>query len=216
MELLSDLNILALYPSGFFLVFLSLFVIYWVLSIIGGLDQNFGFDLDIDGDVQAQGMLSGLLISFGFSKVPLSIGLTFASFIGFIICSFIQINILGLFFTYNAEFNPYNIIYLSVSTIVVFVSLFAALWLAGKAIKPLIPLFDDEGKNMDVEYIGLKAKVRSSKVTNTFGEVILEEGLNEHILTVYSNESNIGKNDEVIIVDYNKEIKRYLVKKELI
>jgi hypothetical protein len=213
MELSSDLNILTLYPSGLFLVFLCLFVIYWIFSVIGGLDQSFGMDFDGDIDIETSGVFSSLMVSYGLSKVPLSIGLTITSFIGFVISSLLQLNVLGMFFNYSAEFNPYDLVYIGASTIVVVVSLFASLWLAGKFVKPLIPLFDDSEKNMDIDYIGLEAKVRSSKVSDTFGEILLVDGFNEHILTVCSSEEGIVKNDQVVIISYDEKIKRYLVQK---
>ena len=82
-------------------------------------------------------------------------------------------------------------------------------------VKPLVPIFNTDNKIQEFDYIGSLGKVRSAEVTDTFGDVKIENEDLEYVITVYKKEDSeeIVYGDQVKIIDYNEESKRYLVEK---
>lgn len=207
-------NILTYYPTGFFLFLFCLLSIYWIISIVGVVDQNLGFDLDIE--TEEVNYFTNLFITMGLSKVPLSIGLTFATFYGVFISGLLQIQGLGLLYNFTDNFSPWNLSYLILSTVIFIISFYSSLWLAGKTVKPMTSLFNEDNKSLNFEYIGSEGTVRSSTVTKTFGDVVILNKENEYVITVYLadyDDTKVVRGDKVRVILFNEETKRYLIQK---
>jgi len=211
---LSEISVITLYPTGFFLVVFCSLVFFWILSFFSGLDHNFGIDLGTD--LGSDGFFPNTIVSLGFSKVPLSIGLTFVSFYGIVISGVLQLHLLSMFFSFDSAFSAFNPIYLGVSSIVFVFSLAASLWLGGLTVRPLAKYFDNSEAQKDIDYIGKEGKVKTKTITPTFGEVSVFVEHSEFLIKVYSEENeNIAYNDVVNIIYYNESINKYLVTKKL-
>lgn len=195
------------FPTNIMSVMFVILFCLLLVSFLSGLDQDLGIDLDIDDNVDMS-ILGKIFIATGLSKTPLVIGLAITSFIGLGISYFLQFTLLSFIFSFEGFFR--YLIGIPFFFIVFTISLYAA----GLLCRPLEGLFDINSTRAVMNYIGQKGIVKTLSVVKDYGEVEIVTEQHTYRIDVYSDESEIIKQDDnVIVVSYNAEKNRYFVKK---
>ncbi|KLV08935.1 hypothetical protein ABT56_01650 [Photobacterium aquae] len=188
------------------IVFFAPFCIFSLLMIIDLMfDLSDGSLGDTDAvDVDA-GWATRLFLPPIVSQVPIFIALTITTFFATIIAYYLEIYLFGIL--------PESFSYL-VTIPSLFVVFYSALYIAALTLKPLAVVFDTNKAFVTINYEGMRATVRSSKVSSEKGEVVLYQGASEIQLDVYScGDEDINYGDEVIIVAKHPDENKFLVAK---
>lgn len=183
---------------------------YWLVAAIGifsidCLDMH--FDVDIDGitpDVPANG-LGGLLMKFGFDKVPMTLIISLISLIGW------AISYLSTRYLLNHFSNDSNTYYI-VSTVLFIVVLIISILLTAWVIKPLRPFFSKLNGNNHRTLLGQIVEIRTGSVSSIKGEALYEDGGAGLILQVRADERNqFRRGDKVVLLSYDATNNSYEV-----
>lgn len=194
------------FPTAIFTFFLLLFMLFWLIAVLGfvEIDALDLPDIDLDTDHATPDAISGLIMKFGLHGVPITITLSILSLLGWFI-SYYAIYFLGGFLGDGLIRFVYGL--------VVFIStLYVAAKLTSIIIRPLKPLFKKMEQSTEKLVLGQTAVVRTSRVDNSFGEAILEDGGAGLILKIRStNDDKFKKNDRVVLLEYVKDQNAYRV-----
>lgn len=207
------LRIILSFPTLIYTVLLAVMVFLWLLTLLGMLDIDaLDFDLDFDGGVEidlnldnptAEG-LAGFLVAWGLTGVPLTITITVFSLIGWLLSYF------AVYFLFG--FIPSGLF----QTLAGIGLLLGTAWLAilatAQLIKPLKPLFKKAQTEVRKYVLGQIGVVRTSRVTDTFGEATLDDGGAGLLLRVRAEvPNNLKKGDRVAMIEYDHNSGTYLV-----
>lgn len=194
------------FPTVIFTFFLLLFMLFWLVAVLGlvEIDALDLPDLDMDVDHASPDAIAGLIMKFGLHGVPITITLSILTLFGWFI-SYYAVYFLGdllgdgIFrFIYGAG--------------VFIVALLMATKITSFLIRPLKPLFKKMEQSTDKLVLGQIAVVRTSRVDDTFGEAVLEDGGAGLILKVRATNGNtFKKNDRVVLLEYIEEKNAYRV-----
>ena len=198
---------LTMFPTAILSFLLCLGFAMMIISILSGMEIDFDLDTDIDGNNTSVAIGKVMVIS-GLSKIPLMIGLTVTFFFSTIISYFGQ----TLIFSF---IEPGSLIAYIVGTVLLLLSFFISLFIAGFLLKPLEGLFDQNATRATFDFINKKCTVTSLSVSETFGEALVKDGSSEYLINVHSDDE-LKKGDIAIIIkedDYNDDYKKYLIKK---
>jgi len=211
-----SLRIAFSFPTAIFTVFLGVMLVLWVITLLGVLDLDFlDLDIDLDGDAEIDlnmdnataEAIAGFLISWGLVGVPITIMLTVLSLVSWIVCYYV------VYFLFVLIPNG-PLIYLAGTVAIVF-SFIAGVRATAWLIKPLKPLFKKIGKTIEKTVLGQVAVVRSSKVTSTFGEAVMNDLGADLLLKIWADEPNtFKKGDRVVPIEYDSQKGTYLVVSE--
>ena len=207
------LRIIFSFPTLVYTILLGVMVFLWLLTLLGMLDIDaLDFDLDFDGEAEidmnldnptAEG-LAGFLVAWGLTGVPLTITLTLFSLTGWFISYFVVYFLFGLI--------PDGFLEYLAGAVVLIGSFFVSLPVTAMLIKPLKPLFD-KAQTVTRKYVlGQVGVVRTSRVTDTFGEVSFDDGGAGLLLKARAaTPNNLKKGDRVALIEYDKASGAYLV-----
>lgn len=208
-----SLRIAFSFPTAIFTVFLGIMVVLWLITSLGMLDIEFlDLDIDLDGDTDIDlnmesataEAVAGFLINWGLVGVPITIMLTVLSVVSWVICYYL---VYFLFFLI-----PDGLLSYLAGAVTIVISFMAAVRVTAWLIKPLKPLFKKLGKTVEKTVLGQVAIVRSSKVTTTFGEAVLNDMGADLLLKIWADEPNeFKKGDKVVPIEYNAQKGTYLV-----
>ncbi|MEX0335975.1 DUF1449 domain-containing protein [Vibrio tubiashii] len=204
MNLSNFLSHLLAFPTNIFFIPFIFVLVVMLIDLVFNVVESLTAELDLFELDSIPG--SGLILPPVLSKVPLMVALC-ASFFVATVLSFYASQ-----FTLDWLSEPLIVVVdvLSVPVIAYF-SLVIAAWL----LKPLSPLFDKKKAFAQVEFVGLTARVHSSKVTTQVGEVMVAQNGNEYLLDAICEQNvNIKYGDEVVIVAREAESRRYLIAKK--
>jgi len=216
---------------------LGMVLLYWLIVIIGFvgmdvLDFDFGLDgveglegvdgvegiegiegaadgLDSVGEAAegTAGALKAMLGFLNFGKVPVTI-----------IGSFLILKLWILAYLYHVYLSPIFQGWLSwipaliLAGIVFVVAFLAAVFLTSLTTRPLRRVFEHRPTHSQYHLIGKTCKVKTSKVTATFGQAALKVDDSHLLLSVRCPEENsFAKGDEAVIADYDKDKDVYLI-----
>ncbi len=201
------------FPTAIFTVFMGVMVVLWLFTVLGMLDLDiFDLDLDFDGDADVDlnmdnataEAVAGFLISWGLIGVPITIMLTLLSIVAWIICYY------TVFFLF--DFVPSGPLSFLAGTGTVIGSFFIAVKVTAALIKPLRPLFKKVGKTVEKTVLGQVAVIRSSKVTSSFGEAMMNDMGADLLLRIWADEPNeLKKGDRVVPIEYDRNKGTYQV-----
>jgi hypothetical protein len=201
-------NIFA-YPVLPYTLLTGLVFIYWLVAALGFLDIDV---LDIespDGDMDGDSLdaLAGLLMKLGLNGVPLTLVVTFISLYGFIAVAvpsmFLEVFMVG------------NITKLVIGTPLLIAVTYVAIKLTSISIIPLRKFFKKMEVYTEKKLIGQACTVRTSKVTEKFGEATFNDGGAGLILKIRAPEERGFKNgDTVILLEYLEHEDAYRVVSE--
>lgn len=198
------------FPAIIFSGLLVLTLLYWISASFGLMDADIlnvdTPDVDIDGaDLSG---LAGLLAKFGLAGIPVTIILSFFSFIGWFI-SYFSVH-------WFLRFIDTDLIRYLLGVVVLIAIVFVALLITAFILKPFRPILaktnvEKSAKNL----IGKVAKVRSDGVTEQRGEALMEDGGAGLILQIRTAEdTGLKRGDLVVIISYSAATHSYDVVSE--
>lgn len=189
-------------PTVIFTVPLIFFLLWFLIGfVVSGFDVGDGdFDLDLDGDGDIDG-LESLLGALHLSALGLPLSMLLLSFGGWAVCLLVSS------LATDAGFNP---------TLVVLAGLllglaagFAFVWKVGGSIGKA--LITEQGALRD-SAIGCVCKVRTTRVTPTFGDAEVMSGpMKNSIVRVRADEGLFQRGDVALLVDIDPERDAYWI-----
>jgi len=198
------------FPTVFFSFSLLLLVFYWLVAVLGFVSIDaLDFDLpeaemNADNGFDNANVLAGLMMKFGLNGVPVTIILSLMSLFGWII-SYYTVYLLF-------DFVPSGVLKLLMGVPILIGSLYLAVLITAIAIKPLRPLFKNATQETFKYVLGQIAIVRTSRVDDSFGEAVMEDGGAGLILKVRSEKGQTFKKGErVVLFEYIVEKNIYRV-----
>jgi len=203
------------FPTVFFTFFLLIFVLYWIIAVLGwvGIDV-LDVDLpDADGDISqptdsaSPNVLAGLLMQFGLHGVPVTVIFSFIALFGWLIS----------YYTVHFFFDlvPFGVFRFLFGLLLIGGALYTATLLTAILIKPLRRFFLKAQQKTEKKVVGQTAVVRTSKVTSNFGEAVLDDGGAGLILKVRSKgDTQFKQGDRVVLLEYLKTENVYHVMSE--
>ena len=200
------------FPTVFFTFFLLLSLCFWLVSVLGLIDIEFldiaGADLDlggdIDSDVTTPNAVAGIILKLGLNGVPLSIVISLIALFGWFISYY------TVYFFYG--YLPEGFMHYVAGVPVLVVSLYVAALVTSVLIRPIRPLFQKMQQHTEKIVLGQVAVVRTSRVDNSFGEVVFNDGGAGLILKVRSSgDDRFRKGDRVVLLEYLKDENVYRV-----
>ncbi|NOH64644.1 DUF1449 domain-containing protein [Vibrio sp. RE88] len=204
MTLNDFLSELMAFPTSIFFVPFLLFLVVMLIDLVFNVVESATAELDLFDFDNLPG--SGLLLPPVLSKVPLMVALCSSFFVATVLS----------FYTSQWTQSWWNDgLLIAANLISVPFTAYFALMIAAWLLNPLSPLFDKKKAFAQVEYVGLAARVHSSKVTSEIGEVMVVQNGNEYLLdAVTEQDIDIEYGDEVIIVAREAESRRYVIAKK--
>lgn len=200
------------FPTVIYSGLLIICLLYWLVAVFGLVDLDI-LDMDLDGDVDgadsasAQTGIAGLLMKFGLGGVPLTITISLIALFGWLLC---------YYSSYFARSILPEGILLSLAGLAIFVAAtFVSVMLTAQLIKPVRAFFQkleiDETKHI----LGQTVTVRSSTVTESTGEGLMDDGGAGILLNIRSaaGESFV-KGDQVVVIERLSDQNLYRVVSE--
>ncbi|HFD13377.1 MAG TPA: DUF1449 domain-containing protein [Crenotrichaceae bacterium] len=203
------------FPTAVFTFVLAICVLYWLLAVLGVADIDI---LDIDGlDVDGTDMdlgtgseattanaLAGLMLKFGLNGVPVTIIISFLSLFGWLI-SYYCVHFLSTLI-------PQGIIRFVFDVVILIGAFWVAVFITALIIKLIRPLFHKMEQQTIKRVLGQSAVVRTSKVTDSFGEATLNDGGAGLILKVRAgNGQTFKRGNKVVLLEYLEAENAYRV-----
>jgi hypothetical protein len=179
---------------------------FWLIGLFGfGGFDTIDIDTEFDTEAGSPDGMTGFLLRYNLNHVPLTIILTFFALFGWML-SFLAIVYLGAFI-------PTDILTFIFEVTVLFITAYLSLLLTSQAIRPVRKLFITLNVDEKVHIIGQTAIVRSSRVTDSSGEALLNDGGAGILLNVRTASKNqtFSKGDEVVVIEELNEKNLYRV-----
>jgi hypothetical protein len=201
---------IASFPTAIFTFVLAICVLYWLLAVFGVVDLDVleldGLDTDFElgSEASTANALAGIMLKFGLDGVPVTIIISFLSLFGWLI-SYYMVH-------YLSSLIPGGIFYFLFGLLVLIVAFWLAVLLTSVIVKLLKPFFHKAEQQTIKRVLGQSAVVRTSKVTDSFGEAFLDDGGAGLILKVRSrSDQNFVKGDKVVLLEYIENDNSYRV-----
>ncbi len=198
------------FPTFIYTFVLAICVLYWLIAVLGIVDIDLldieGLDADFDtgSDVNSPNALSGVMLKFGLNGVPVTIIVSFLSLFGWLL-SYYSVHFLS-------PLIPQGLFYYLFGLLVLIVTFWLAVLLTGMIVKLLRPFFHKVEQQTIKRVLGQSAVVRTSKVTDSFGEAFLNDGGAGLIIKVRSmNDQTFVKGDKVVLLEYLETNNTYRV-----
>ncbi len=197
-----------------FTILLILVILYWIFTMIGAVGVDFlSFDfMDETADGAAEGMmeggggiLQGLLSFLNVGAVPVTVvgSLTILQmwFLAFLYFAYVVPALSG--------FAPF----LLLAAVGIGIALVCGLLLTGLTSRPFRNMFKVETQHGQHHLIGQVCIIKTSCVTESFGQAEVTTPGAPLLLSVFCDEeNNLAKGDEAVIVGYNEARGIYHVK----
>ena len=186
---------------------LMIFCAYWIISSLGVLDfdTDVDLDLDLDADIEIDGGIFSSILSFvNAAEVPIMLILTILNALMW-----------AFSLTMNENWNPDGS--LGIAAIFLIINFIISVILTKYITKPIAPLFNSIKKDAEaaLPLVGQIGKVKSRVLDHNFGQIIVERDKNAPALLnckLSESDKALVRGDEVIVVKYQKESKRYIVR----
>ncbi len=179
------------FPTVVFSVLLCVAIVYWLISLLG-----MG-DVETDGDIDAGGNFSGLMVTLGLQGVPLPLVLTLLFLIGWLASYFIDL-VFG-------SVIPAGLLHWLYAAAVIFAALVAGVLVTSIVVRPLRPLFRRAYlPPLQKRIIGTPCVVTSSTVTETTGrgEAHLDGA---HLVLQLRSHTPLSHRDRAVIIEHIPE-----------
>jgi len=194
------------FPTAVFTFVLAICVLYWLLAVLGIADLDIlEFDgLDTGSEASTANALAGVMLKFGLNGVPITIIISFLSLFGWLI-SYYSVHFLSAFV-------PQGIIRFLFGLLILLCACWVALLMTAFIVRLIRPLFHKAEQQTIKRVLGQTAVVRTSKVTDTFGEATLNDGGAGLILKVRTgNNQSFKRGDHVVLLEYLEAHNAYRV-----
>lgn len=194
------------FPTLIYSGIIVVLTLYWLLVIIGMLDLDI-IHLDIDANGLLGG-LTGFLLTFGLTGVPVTIVLTLISFIAWPICALSSFYLLPLVASIDL------LVYLLAMVIVVGSFMIAVILTAPltRLLRPLFKISEAPSKN---SIIGQFCTITTSSVTEKFGQGEVEQSGASLLIDLRAESPNdFKRGEQALIIEYCADQDCYLIVKE--
>ena len=197
------------FPTAIFTTINVVIIGIWIIIAFGLIDidaLDLSIDIDLDTDPTSVSGVASYLVSLGLAGVPIFIVLTIIFFVSWII-SYSAVKY-GLFWN-NSDFIRYI-----VGSGILVVSFLVSFPITAQLIKPLRKLFSklNNDSTTSQSLLGKQCIVRTTKVTESFGEAICENQGARLILKIRANEKYQLKNGDLVrIIEVDQESSVYQV-----
>jgi len=197
------------FPTAIFTTINVVIIGIWIIIAFGLIDidaLDLSIDIDLDTDPTSVSGVASYLVSLGLAGVPIFIVLTIIFFVSWII-SYSAVKY-GLFWN-NSDFIRYI-----VGSGILVVSFLVSFPITAQLIKPLRKLFSklNNDSTTSQSLLGKQCIVRTTKVTESFGEAICENQGASLILKIRANEKYQLKNGDLVrIIEVDQESSVYQV-----
>lgn len=178
-------------PIMIYSVPFTIFLTLMLLSVIG-------LPFDIDLECGEGSSFNGVFSHFNITRIPLNLLMMFF---------FLITSVLSVIFSELISDKWYFV------SIFMFVIIYPVLWMVVIPLSHLSVILDNTLDIHAVNYEGIIVEVLSSKVDLDFGYASSVQNGFENQINIYSDDENIKLGDQVVIIMYNEEKERYLVKK---
>ncbi len=194
------------FPTAIFTFVLAICVLYWLLAVLGAVDIDvLNIDVDLRNEATTPNAMAGVMLKFGLNSVPVTIILSFLSLFGWLL-SYYSMH-------YLSPLIPEGLLTYLFGFLVLIIAFWLAVLLTAMIVKLLSPFFKKLDQQTFRHILGQSAVVRTSKVTDSFGEAFLDDGGAGLILKVRSSENrSFVKGDKVVLLEYleNENIYRVI------
>ncbi|MDT8391325.1 MAG: DUF1449 family protein [Lentisphaeria bacterium] len=216
-------------PMLVYSVSLCLMLLYWLIILIGlidieSLDAVFGFGDALEGAGEVAGEAAaesaGDALAGAAAPGPLE------AVLGFIGIGTVPVTIVGSILIITMWFLAFCLYYfvspvvthlappLIITLCFFLLSAFGSYFTTGLLTRPLRKVFTVVSTHAGYHLVGRTCKIRSSEVTEMFGEAELMVKDSFIIISVRCDEeNNLKKGEEAVIIDYQKETHLYDVRK---
>lgn len=179
---------------------------YWCLVILGALDMevlDFDLDFDLDADADTSILQAGFipLKWLNIGSVPTMLWLSVFAVSGWMVSRLINSP------APHPEFD------LLADGQAILRDMGIAIFITKCLTQPLRGRFDPKAVNLARDLIGGSCQVTTSEVTDTFGEAEYSTGGAPLKLRVRTEEANLTRGDEAVIVGFQREQNVYLIKR---
>lgn len=196
------------WPSLPATVLLLLICGYWCLVMLGALDMDV-LDLDLDIDLDADMDMDSSILQVGFiplkwlniGSVPTMLWLSVFALTGWMASRLL-----------NSP-TPHTSLELATDGLAILRDTGIAVFLTKCLTQPLRGRFDPKEVNLAKDLIGGNCKVTTSEVTESFGEAEYSTDGAPLKLRVRTEEANLARGDEAVIVGFQREQNVYLIKR---
>ena len=205
------------FPVVVFTFLMVIVFFYWLIALLGVIDIDmFDVDIDIETDFEtevsinpdAQGLsgLAGFMLNWGLTGVPITVVISLLIIISWLI-SYLATSLILIHL-------PFDILRYVLGSVLIFVCFALSIPITAWTIRPLKGLFIAHTAVKKDALIGQECEVKTGKVTEDFGQVILEDGEAGMILDVRApSDKQIIKGDKVILIEYIKKEDCYYIAK---
>ncbi|NOQ34319.1 MAG: ubiquinone biosynthesis protein [Methylococcaceae bacterium] len=204
--MVSLLDTIIVFPVVIYTVPLGICLVFWLFSLLGIFDVDI-FDIDLDLDTDAE--VSGLLATFGFAGVPITLSLSILFFFAWTLALLASTWLLPLL-----NLTGQAVLFIA-GCIVLIVSFIIAVIFTGKITRPLSKLFVTHEAKSNASLVSKTCVISSLKVNETFGQAKLEDGGAGLIISVRADTPNrLKKGDTALIYEYDSDKNLYFILKE--
>jgi hypothetical protein len=205
------------FPVVVFTFLMIIVCFYWLIALLGVIDIDmFELDMDVETDFEtevsinpdAQGLsgLAGFILNWGLTGVPITVVISLLIITSWLI-SYLATSLILVYI-------PFDIVRYVAGAALIFVCFALSIPITAWTIRPLKGLFIAHTAVKKESLVGQKCEVKTGKVTDDFGQAILEDGEAGMILDVRApNDKQIKKGDKVILIEYIKKDNCYNVAK---
>lgn len=201
------------FPVVVYTFLLMIVVFYWVLALIGAvdielfdadIDVEVGFELDTDLDGHSLSGITGFMLKWGLTGIPVTVVISLLIVISWMICYF-MVSVLY-------PFIPWQALKPLIGIVVLVVSFLLAIPVTAWMIKPFKGIFVTHSAVKKASLIGKECMVKTGSVSSTFGQAELEDGGAGMILDVRADSAlELKKGDLVVLAAYDEADGSYTV-----
>lgn len=201
------------FPVVVYTFLLFIVVFYWVLAMLGAVDielfdadVEIGLEMDTDVDGASLSGITGFMLKWGLTGIPVTVVLSLLILFSWMICYFA----VSIFY----PLIPWQGIKPLLGFVVLVVSFMLAVPVTAWMMKPFKGIFVTHSAVSKSSLIGKECLIKTGSVSSTFGQAELEDGGAGMLLDVRAD-INLGlkKGDAVILIAYDEEDGSYTVAK---
>ena len=197
------------FPTAIFSVLLVAVLTYWLLALLGIVDADHGHGLHADGAADAPDLatLAGITTALGLQGVPVSIAATLVVLFAWTLSCLGAMWVLPLV--------PSDSLRLVGGGILGLASLSVAVAAAGRAVRPLRPLFFTHAAIHNVALVGQTCKVLTQTVDEKMGRAeVAQRGAHLNIRVWAPSPNRLKRGASARIVAYEDATARYRIEAE--
>lgn len=211
------LNNLISFPVVVYTFLMVIIFTYWLLALLGALDIDMfdadidiepdmdvetGFDVDTDMQTEGIGRVTGFMLKWGLSGVPVTVVISILISTSWLITYFVS----SILFPYI----PFEIAKTVAGFALLILSFLFSIPVTAKIIKPMKGAFVSHTAAEKASFLGSECIVKTGKVTESFGQAEYDDGGAGMLFDIRAKtDDGIKKGDRVILRSYDDKEDSY-------